>query len=116
MEIEFFADEEWLELHSDARYLVSTNGRLYDTVKFQLMKLSVSNTGKAVWYTRSRPRPGSRNPSSNRAVDAAVAVLKVFVGLGYVPRFADGDSTNVRLENLSWTYADKIKTKPLQTA
>ncbi|MFA7264925.1 MAG: hypothetical protein WC054_01320 [Candidatus Nanopelagicales bacterium] len=98
----FPKDEEWIELPTDPSYLISTRGRLYDTLKKKFVKPSERNLpyiGHHLgWSVRSLTRGGS----ANRYVSIPSAVLTAFVGNGQVPQYADGDYTNVRLSNLSW--------------
>lgn len=106
MQIDFHPDEEWIELPQDSRFLISTHGRLYDTRNRRLVPLSGSASRAKVpaWsIPDSRPRAGS----PNRYIPAARAVLEAFTRVkgearGHVPGYLDGDSRNVRLDNLVW--------------
>jgi hypothetical protein len=93
------ADEEWLELPSDSRYLVSTHGRLYDVTRNR--EVSRSNArGLSVpsWSVRN-PKPGG---SPNRYIKIAETVLATFEGPGEGVVYKDGDSENLALSNLAW--------------
>jgi hypothetical protein len=106
MQIEFHPDEEWIELPQDSRYLISTHGRLYDTLNRRLVPLSTAATRAKVpaWSIKdSRPKAGS----PNRYIPAARAVLEAFTRIAgaakdHVPGYLDGDARNIRLDNLAW--------------
>lgn len=101
----FDSDEEWIELSEDPEYLVSTMGRLYDTRKKAFVKMRLLSRREDfvwIWYIRERR---SNQPSRNRPVMAARAVLRAFEGPGYMPSYEDGDPNNIVLANLRWARA-----------
>jgi hypothetical protein len=103
----FPAGEEWLELAEDPTYLVSTYGRLYDTVNRRIVRLSWQQPSKGkrrlVWNIREHR---TSEPSRNRQVLAARAVLRTFHPEveGIRPVYLDGDPGNIVLDNLGWGF------------
>lgn len=102
MQIEFSPDEEWLELPQDARYLVSTHGRLYDLKSRRIVPLSTAASLKLPAWSIRDNRPGAGSP--NRYIPAARTVLSTFAPIsgGHEPGYLDGNPSNFRLDNLAW--------------
>jgi hypothetical protein len=103
--IEFFPDEEWLELGADPRFLVSTRGRLYSLHGRLLVTPRIQGTGG----NPEGRRPSWRITTQTRGriiVMCARAVLITFVGpprAGQVAHMKDGDRWNLALSNLVWS-------------
>lgn len=109
---EFPPDEEWLELPVDVRYLVSTHGRMYSTLRGGaiLVPQPLAKGGDRYRLFWRIPQAGTRQ---RRNVACAHTVLTLFgpprPSDWHVARCLDGDEGNVRLDNLAWrprhTYA-----------
>lgn len=107
--IEFYPDEEWLEIPDWEDYLVSTYGRCYSIKTRRMLTLGFvqrhrgqSVTGEWVWHLR---KPGNQR----KMISAARMVLKLFEaarGHGWTPRYRDGDRSNIALSNLEWVQVN----------
>jgi hypothetical protein len=91
--------EEWAEIEGFPRYLVSTEGRIFNQANNRMMKFSPNNYG--------HPKISLLNERGQRYTrSVAFLVAKAFVE---APNtlcdriiYLDGDLENVRAENLAW--------------
>lgn len=94
-------EEEWLELPLDDRYLISTHGQLYSTIRRRLLVpqwMRRADTETEILYWRLGRR--------RQMVRCAHWVLMTFgperPSDFYVATHIDGDRGNCRLDNLAW--------------
>lgn len=104
--VEFPADEEWLELRGADGYVVSTHGRYYSLRTKQILTAKSRPDGslRVQIATRKNGKPSS----TNRTVPVDVLTHfgpddgKVLETNGDVACYADGNVNNCRIDNLSW--------------
>jgi hypothetical protein len=107
--------EDWIELPGDPRYLISTAGRLYSTMRRLIIVPQMLGTHRD--RARLHWRIAGRTPDDPRRwVGCAHYVL---LALGppppderYVAKCLDGDQWHVRLDNLGW----RVRRTPEQMA
>lgn len=102
-QVEFRANEEWIELAGHPRYLISTHGRIYSTISRKILR--------PFWVDHGHAASGGSwcgqvyVERKGRTITLAYSVLESFLGRpsgDWVVEYVDGDRGNYRLDNLRW--------------
>lgn len=98
--IDFFPDEEWLEVRGNANYLISSRGRIYSTKSHRLLHPHLSRKSNRLRLTVAHSAGG------NVSVTIVNEVLDAFGDedrpRGAVAALRDGNPLHCRVENLYW--------------